>query len=271
MSIEKIKEIENELIKNITVKTNRTLATSGLEHAIFQILGIMLVQEKQKEKEGENINKRLGELFIARKKHLRQKLEQEEQKENEIRETVMREHNKAFIKDCNGDSVVEVGQIWRSGACGEYLHEVVYINKIKDIVKLNDAINGILTKHLIMYYELVTMDNIKEGEWVECVTATEYYELGGKYKVANTLTQLFVKVGSFMMGGDRKHFQPTLPPTEKEETLADLTSDSCEAPKLYTQEDVDNIKDKARKEGKQEGWNDAVRKMHEGFNIIDRM
>lgn len=187
-------------------------------------------------------------LLVAIGEHL---IEREEQKENELRQIVMKAHNDAFKESYNkhNDPVVEVGQIWRSQTDKDDVTvEVTHVktdNCCKTVVyysygdELPDGYCYINT--LVENYELVTMDNIKEDEWVECVETKQYSnivfgEKGKKYQVGKKLIAFIkLKVNGINVHVADKRFVPCLPPVEKEE-------------KKYTQEDID----KAREEGRQE-------------------
>ncbi len=145
------------------------------------------------------------------------------------------------------DLIVEKGQIWRSKDTKK-LAEVMMVGcgKPNDLQLIND--DGYIfvdsTENLTTNAELVTMDNIKEGEWVESKNDTTLFEIGDKFKVKETEPFFVVHVGINSIAYNKIYFKPCLPPTEKEE-------------KLFTQEDID----KAREEGRVSGYGEG--RVHE--------
>jgi len=63
--------------------------------------------------------------------------------------------------------VVEVGQIWRNKATGK-AYEIVNFNEFSKTVSFGNHYEETLYEHLSLYYELVTMQNIKHGEYAKC-------------------------------------------------------------------------------------------------------
>ena len=135
-------------------------------------------------------------------------IEQEEQKE-------------PFVPSDSGDHVVEVGQIWRNGYGTN--EEVISIGNGKVITVVGERRSecSYPFKCFSRDYELVTRDNIKEGEWVECMENSgveHYFGIGGKYKFTESRNHDFgVEIEGYgLVHTSRKLFKPCLPPQEKE-------------------------------------------------------
>ena len=117
----------------------------------------------------------------------------------------------------DNDPVVEVGQIWRNKATGKN-YKIVNFNDASKTVSFGDHYEETLYEHLEMYYELVTMENIKPGEWVECIKENIYLEVGDKriVKVDNGSCYCELTNGRYADFSVSGFFKPCLPPLEEE-------------------------------------------------------
>ena len=179
-------------------------------------------------------------------------IEQHEQKEKEWKviwdyklKEVVRDKDLNVIKV---DPVVKVGQIWRGP--DEYI-EIVNYEMDKEYVLSNE-------------FELVTMDNIREGEWFE-------YK-GDKYK-------LYAKIGDCNYVSEHASYgdvacTPCLPPKAKEEkkdvfirsengTTMAIKMD--EFTKLYTQAYLDKTAIQEFNKGKAVGYEEGYKSAEDNF------
>ena len=211
MIINKIKEIENTLIENISQKAVRTVVTSALETAVFQILELMLEIEEQKEK------------FVPSNSDME-----------------------------SNYPVVEVGQIWRS-KLNETYEKAFWFEIIEiignEIVFLSSNISTFSKlKSNLEYFELVTIENIKKGEFLLFIAT------GKKSKVVRISDNIiFLEHG--WIEKNSTEMIPCLPPSKEKEV------DFQEKYNLLLceyQTDLDNMHKKGKDEGYILGYNDSV-------------
>lgn len=166
------------------------------------------------------------------------------------------------------DSVVEVGQIWRDvdGDKKEYnqCFEVMsYDGKYFTILYDDgDIINYMSTDNLTCDSELITMDNIKEGEWIHDIhNDIKVKVLDIDYMDVNTL-----KIGDNLYVAEHqlKYYKPCLSPVENKSKLnAYEVYQKYTDGELFTQEDLDNAK--------YEGYNQALNETyHDMLGYIKR-
>jgi len=140
-------------------------------------------------------------------------IEQHEQKEKEWKviwdyklKEVGRDEDLNVIKV---DPVVEVGQIWRGEEDNFLVCDVgEYVT-----VMFEDESAGPLPIENFKSYELVTMQNIKHGEWVEHV----FYKFKQQVSSNDNGEIMLVATGDLNGTIINDNFKPTLPPIAEEE------------------------------------------------------
>ena len=104
--------------------------------------------------------------------------------------------------------------------------------KFKDV----DGETALTSKEMfVTSYELVTMDNIREGEWVECIGIHFFFDeefvVGEKYKIVQNADGFSVK-GTLKThpythsSNGKRYFKPCIPP--KEDTMSEKTYSNAE-------------------------------------------
>jgi len=114
------------------------------------------------------------------------------------------------------EPVVEVGQIWR----GERLYEIKSVKGARaNVINENDEEGSLIISNILKYSRLVTMDNIKKGEWVLNTDSNRKYKVEGiqgnnsGYIVHKHHTKDNQLVNSKMW------YKPCLPPIKEKETI----------------------------------------------------
>jgi len=183
------------------------------------------------------------------------------------------------------DVVVEVGQIWR----GERLYEIKSVKGARaNVINENGEEESLIINNILKYSRLITMNNIKEGEWVECIEdcgTTVEYKKGEKYMIAIIVTCDFVEMPVAKNGDDKgewhfvrgfsNRFKPCLPPMEEKEPIEPPTVSEYKG-YIEEEEELKTIKHVGSPLGMKPKWlHDEMRLQEvqdtiERFNLVEK-
>lgn len=191
MSIERIKELKNKLVTAMCISTSIDVDTANL---LASVADYLIEQEEQKVPYALPKWSATGDQWNV----------------SEL----------TGVNDaCLGDAVVEAGQIWR-GIVDGLLIEIVreykpsQYSEVFISYKHNDEPRGkVSRKVLLELFELVTMDNIKEGEWLFDAEYNVYKQVKTNFDGEITFIDDSQPVPN--------KWAPCLPPTEKEPVKSD--------------------------------------------------
>ncbi len=205
-------------------------------------------------------------LIDTMAKYLIEEHERHEQRKESI-DNVETTIINAVMENKKCERFVEVGQIWRYPPGGQVK---VYDIRSDGVYLTNDSNEEFVEykEDLISNAELVTMRNIKVGEWCECTKQTPVTSASFKYRFVSSNKVLTLKdheAEEFYLNGiyTLSHFKPCLPPVEKnhEPSISDVVYEIKKVNGTLEDHEVRMTFDEAVKCGKHvrpvKYWNDA--------------